>query len=125
EVSSKQEVNAAATVSTVSTLPAAEKATPAKLLEKRFTIRDFEIKRTLGTGSFGRVHLVVHTETGNHYALKALKKSEVVRLKQVEHTINERNILEIVNMPFTVNMLGSFQDAKHLFLVLEYVSGGE
>ncbi len=52
--------------------------------------------RTLGTGSFGRVHLVKLNETGQFYALKALRKSEVVKLKQVEHTLNEKTILEQV-----------------------------
>lgn len=54
-----------------------------------------------------------------------MKKSEIVRLKQVEHTINEKNILDEIDHPFVVNMLGSFQDCNNLFFVLEFVSGGE
>jgi serine/threonine protein kinase len=85
-------------------------------------LKDFEIMRTLGTGSFGRVHLAKLNSTGVFYAMKALKKSEIVKLRQVEHTINEKTILEQISMPFTVNLLCTFQDPLHLFIVMEYVS---
>ena len=62
---------------------------------------------------------------GKHYAMKVLRKSEIVKLKQVEHTINEKHILEKLEFPFLVNLLGTFQDANNLYLVLEYVQGGE
>lgn len=88
-------------------------------------LSDFTILRTLGTGSFGRVHLVKLNSTGVYYAMKALKKSEIVKLRQIEHTLNEKAILEQISMPFTVNLLCTFQDALHLFIVMEYVSGGE
>ncbi|KAJ3227679.1 hypothetical protein HK099_000784 [Clydaea vesicula] len=90
-----------------------------------YSLSDFTVLRTLGTGSFGRVHLVKLNCSGVYYAMKALKKSEIVRLKQVEHTLNEKKILAQVSMPFTVNLFCTFQDSVHLFLVLEYVSGGE
>lgn len=93
--------------------------------KKKFKLGDFEIMRTLGTGSFGRVHLVKLKETGKYYAMKVLRKSEVVRLKQVEHTINEKHILDMIQFPFLVHMLGSFQDSANLYMVLEYVVGGE
>ena len=47
------------------------------------TLADLEVKKTLGTGSFGRVLLVRHIPTGKHYAMKVLKKAQVVRMKQV------------------------------------------
>jgi serine/threonine protein kinase len=89
------------------------------------SLTDFNISRTLGTGSFGRVHLVQHKMTGQFFAMKVLKKSEVVRLKQVEHIINEKTILEKTHHPFLVNMVATFQDAVNIYMVLEYVSGGE
>jgi serine/threonine protein kinase len=85
-------------------------------------LKDFEIMRTLGTGSFGRVHLAKLNSNGAYYAMKALKKSEIIKLRQVEHTINEKTILEQISMPFTVNLLCTFQDSLHLFIVMEYVS---
>ncbi|KAJ3191708.1 camp-dependent protein kinase catalytic subunit [Irineochytrium annulatum] len=91
----------------------------------QFALRDFDLVNTLGTGSFGRVHLARVRATGKFVALKALRKAEIVRLRQVEHTVNEKKILEALECPFLVGLLGSFQDAGHCYLVLEYVQGGE
>lgn len=90
-----------------------------------YTLHDFDQLHTLGTGSFGRVKFVRHRSTGVHYALKILEKSEILRLKQVEHTINERSVLASVKHPFIVEMVASFQDTRYVYLVLEYVVGGE
>ncbi|KAI9007146.1 kinase-like domain-containing protein [Gaertneriomyces semiglobifer] len=98
---------------------------PARRSKQKFTLTDFHIDRTLGTGSFGRVHLVRLKSTGKFYAMKVLKKAEIVKMKQVEHTVNEKNILEAIEFPFLVNLLGTFQDCANLYFVLEYVQGGE
>ncbi|KAJ3019536.1 UNVERIFIED_CONTAM: camp-dependent protein kinase catalytic subunit [Siphonaria sp. JEL0065] len=92
---------------------------------KEFMIADFTIKKTVGTGSFGRVHLVKLNATGTYFALKALRKSDVIKMHQVEHILNEKAILSVLDMPFLVGMLASFQDAGHLYFVLEYIQGGE
>jgi protein kinase A len=60
-----------------------------------------------------------------YYALKVLKKSEIVKLKQVEHTNNERAVLASIQHPFIVNLWGSFQDDANLYMVMDYVAGGE
>ncbi|KAJ1565499.1 camp-dependent protein kinase catalytic subunit [Cladochytrium tenue] len=91
----------------------------------RYSINDFHIDRTLGTGSFGRVHMVRLRSSGRFYAMKVLRKSEIVRMKQVEHTVNEKSILEKLDFPFLVSMLGTFQDSANIYFVLEYVQGGE
>lgn len=64
--------------------------------------------------------------------MKVLKKSQVVRLKQVEHVVSEKNILATVKKlhgpgghPFIVNLLNSYQDHRCLFMLEEYISGGE
>ena len=64
-------------------------------------------------------------KTGEYAALKILKKSAVLRLKQVDHIISEKAILKAISHPFVVGLLGSFQDAYTLYLALEYVPGGE
>ncbi|ORY46462.1 kinase-like protein [Rhizoclosmatium globosum] len=97
----------------------------ATIKKKRYDLSDFHIDRTLGTGSFGRVHLVRLKSTGNFYAMKVLIKHEVVKMKQVEHTINERDILMRLDYPFLVELLGTMQDASNLYFVLEFVQGGE
>lgn len=93
--------------------------------KQKSSLDDFKVVRTLGTGSFGRVHLVQLKTSGKFMAMKVMKKKEVVRLKQVEHTVNEKDILTATNHPFLVNLISSFQDCNNLFFVLEYVPGGE
>jgi protein kinase A len=73
------------------------------------TLEDFERKRTLGTGSFGRVMLVRHLKTNRYYAMKILDKQKVIKLKQVEHTLNEKKILQAITFPFLVNLAFSFK----------------
>lgn len=91
----------------------------------KMSLSDFLIVRTIGTGSFGRVHLVQHKESKEFYAMKVLNKAQVVKMKQVEHTINEKKILEVIDHPFLVSMITSFQDDQNLYMVLEYIIGGE
>ena len=88
-------------------------------------LKDCELRATLGTGSFGRVRLIKHKSDNGYYALKMLKKSEVIHLKQVDHVKTEKKILEEIQHPNIVNMLGAFQDDKALYLLLDYVIGGE
>ena len=59
------------------------------------------------------------------FALKIRKKSEVIYLKQVEHVKTEKKLLETISHPFIVNLMGAFQDEKNLYLMLEYIIGGE
>jgi protein kinase A len=91
----------------------------------KLKLSDFHTLRTLGTGSFGRVHLVQSRVNARYYAIKVLKKSEVLRLKQVEHSNNEKHILEAVAHPFLINLWGTFQDNVNLYMVMDYVPGGE
>ncbi|RXM97397.1 cAMP-dependent protein kinase catalytic subunit alpha [Acipenser ruthenus] len=70
---------------------------------------DFERQKTLGTGSFGRVMLVKHKGTEQYYAMKILDKQKVVKLKQIEHTLNEKRILQAVCFPFLVRLEYAFK----------------
>lgn len=63
--------------------------------------------------------------TGRYWALKVIKKSEVVRLKQEKQILNEKNILGGIRHPFIVELVQCFQDVAHLYMVLEYVAGGD
>ncbi|EEQ97201.1 cAMP-dependent protein kinase catalytic subunit, putative [Perkinsus marinus ATCC 50983] len=79
------------------------------------------------TGTFGRVRVVKikGSKDRTPFALKILKKSEIVRLRQVEHVRAERAILENLSHPFIVNLFATFRDDKRLFMLMEYVNGGE
>ncbi|TRM68945.1 putative cyclic AMP-dependent protein kinase catalytic subunit [Schizophyllum amplum] len=90
-----------------------------------YRLEDFYIQRTLGTGSFGRVLLVRSKHNLRFYAIKVLNKDKVVRMKQIEHTNNERDMLHRVNHNFIINLWGAFQDGNNLYMVMDFVPGGE
>eukprot|EP00413_Alexandrium_margalefii_P047884 CAMPEP_0204584322 /NCGR_PEP_ID=MMETSP0661-20131031/46272_1 /ASSEMBLY_ACC=CAM_ASM_000606 /TAXON_ID=109239 /ORGANISM="Alexandrium margalefi, Strain AMGDE01CS-322" /LENGTH=324 /DNA_ID=CAMNT_0051593759 /DNA_START=33 /DNA_END=1007 /DNA_ORIENTATION=+ len=88
-------------------------------------VTDFSLGKTLGTGAFGRVRFVTYVATGKPYALKTLKKAAIIKMKQVDHIVSEKAILSRMVHPFIVNMWGSFHNERYVFMVLEYVVGGE
>ncbi|TFK87405.1 kinase-like protein [Polyporus arcularius HHB13444] len=90
-----------------------------------YRLSDFIIQRTLGTGSFGRVHLVRSKHNLRFYAIKVLNKDKIVRMKQESHTRNEQMMLQAVQHPFIINLWGAFQDTSNLYMVMDFVPGGE
>jgi serine/threonine protein kinase len=79
----------------------------------------------IGTGAYGKVLLVKKKGDNELYAMKVLKKKFIRKNKQVQHTWNERKILESINNPFILKMRYAFQTDKKLFYVLDYCPGGE
>jgi protein kinase A len=83
------------------------------------------VLRTLGTGSFARVHLVQSKFNSRFYALKVWKKKQVVKTKQVEHTCDEIRMLSKIKHPFLMRLWGTFQDSKNLYMVNDFLEGSE
>lgn len=92
---------------------------------KRLTKKDFETISVIGKGSFGTVTLVRKKDTHRLYAMKALKKKDIIGTSQIENLMTERRILELVKHPFIVQMDFAFQSKGKFFFVLEYCPGGE
>ncbi len=92
---------------------------------KKLSLDDYRIKKTVGTGSFGRVKLIQRKRDDKYYALKILKKAEIIKLKQIDHILSEISILNMIDHPFIVEMDGITQDPRYLYIVLEYIPGGE
>jgi len=100
--------------------------------QNHFRPEDFSLGKTLGTGTFARVSLVKlakpkdEKERNQVYALKVLRKTEIIRLRQVEHVRNERNVLaKVAGFPFITHMIASFQDYDSLYMLLDFCPGGE
>uniref|UniRef100_A0A3B5L754 Ribosomal protein S6 kinase n=1 Tax=Xiphophorus couchianus TaxID=32473 RepID=A0A3B5L754_9TELE len=89
----------------------------------------FELLKVLGKGGYGKVfqvRKVTGAASGKIFAMKVLKKAMIVRnAKDTAHTKAERNILEEVKHPFIVDLIYAFQTGGKLYLILEYLSGGE
>ncbi|KAJ4968750.1 hypothetical protein NE237_015451 [Protea cynaroides] len=86
---------------------------------------DFELLTMIGKGAFGEVRVCREKASGNVYAMKKLKKSEMLRRGQVEHVKAERNVLAEVDSNCIVKLYCSFQDDEFLYLIMEYLPGGD
>lgn len=86
---------------------------------------DFELLTMIGKGAFGEVRVCKEKTTGQVYAMKKLKKSEMLRRGQVEHVKAERNLLAEVDSNCIVKLYCSFQDEEFLYLIMEYLPGGD
>ena len=80
-------------------------ATLQQIKPKRVKLSDYTFEQTLGTGSFGRVKLSKNKVSGNYVATKILKKFEIIKLRQVDHILNEVKILSILDHPFLVRII--------------------
>jgi serum/glucocorticoid-regulated kinase 2 len=94
----------------------------------RPNVQMFSMLRVLGKGSFGKVVLVQKQEgkeSGHLFAMKILRKTYLVKRRQIERTRTERKVLSSVNHPFIMKLHYAFQTDDKLYLVLDYCPGGE
>ena len=97
-----------------------------QIFVNKISINDYIIQETVGTGSYGRVRICRNKKTNKVYALKILKKTEILRLKQVDHIYSEYIILSMIYHPFIIEMKGvNTTDQYNLYFLLEYIPGGE
>ncbi|KAK6936336.1 Protein kinase domain [Dillenia turbinata] len=102
------------------------RASPSNPCSKdRTSIEDFEIIKPISRGAFGRVFLARKRATGDLFAIKVLKKADMIRKNAVESILAERNILISVRNPFVVRFFYSFTCRENLYLVMEYLNGGD
>jgi protein kinase A len=94
-------------------------------IDRSIQFKDLVKFRILGVGTFGKVWLASHKKTGKPYALKMLNKREIIGHHQVEGVIREKNIMTSIDHPFVITLISTFQDDKHLYMLLELVQGGE
>lgn len=73
--------------------------------KRKVNLTDYELTTTLGTGSFGRVMLCKNKKSGEYFAMKRLKKADIIKLRQVDHVISENTILADIDHPFLVSYL--------------------
>jgi serine/threonine protein kinase len=89
------------------------------------TLEDFELLFLVGKGAFGKVWKVKKKDSGKIYAMKVLKKIEVLEQNLVEHTNLERDIMAVFGThPFIINLHYAFQTQDRLHFVLDYLPGG-
>ena len=87
--------------------------------------KDLEVRRLLGCGTFGRVRLVLHGATRNSYALKGMRKEQIITMKQQTNILNEKKILVMMDHPFILKLVACYQDSAEVYMLLELALGGE
>ena len=92
---------------------------------KNWKLEDFEKLEEIGNGSFGKVFKCQNKKTKKFYALKELKKRLIIDLKLVQYALNEKMHQMELSCPFIVKLYSTFQDEKRLYMLMEYVVGGE
>ncbi|KAI9892892.1 MAG: hypothetical protein M1814_001051 [Vezdaea aestivalis] len=88
-------------------------------------LNHFRLLRVVGKGAFGKVRIVERKDSGLTFALKYIRKDEVVRSESVRNIIRERRMLEHLNHPFLCNLRYSFQDVEYLYIVVDLMNGGD
>ncbi|KAF3930422.1 Phototropin-2 [Dactylellina cionopaga] len=96
-----------------------------RLRRTRMNAEDFHTIKVIGKGAFGEVRLVQKKDNGKIYAMKTLLKSEMFKKDQLAHVKAERDVLAESDSPWVVNLFYSFQDSIYLYLIMEFLPGGD
>lgn len=97
-----------------------------RINKQKISVEDFNIINVLGTGSYGKVFLVSRkNDESSVYAMKVIKKKNMISKGRIQETKNELKILSSLNFPFIVNLKMAFQNERKLYILTDYCGGGE
>ncbi|XP_061478757.1 rho-associated protein kinase 2 [Rhineura floridana] len=100
-----------------------------KVVEKigalQMKAEDYDVVKVIGRGAFGEVQLVRHKITQKAYAMKLLSKFEMLKRSDSAFFWEERDIMAFANSPWVVQLFSAFQDDRYLYMVMEYMPGGD
>ncbi|XP_056283845.1 rho-associated protein kinase 2-like isoform X3 [Pseudoliparis swirei] len=99
--------------------------TASQLRDLQVKLDDFDKVKLIGRGAYGEVHLVRHRASEKVYAMKQLTKFEMIKRSDSAFFWEERHIMAFSNSPWIVQLCCAFQDDRHLYMVMEYMPGGD
>jgi len=103
-------------------------STPKEIDFSKMTLKDITKNKILGKGTFGTVYLVESTSKSpvqGVWALKMMNKAHIVECEQTANVVNESLVLQELKHPFILTLFSTFQDRDSLYMLLEFVQGGE
>lgn len=92
---------------------------------KKISLDDFKLLKVIGRGSFGKVYLVRKKDDGLPYAMKILRKDQLIKKNLLVKTQAERDILEKIKNPYIVGLHYAFQSETKLYFFIDFLNGGE
>ncbi|KAL2549945.1 Serine/threonine-protein kinase AtPK2/AtPK19 [Forsythia ovata] len=92
--------------------------------EKTVGLEDFEFLKVVGQGAFGKVYQVRKIGSSEIFAMKVMRKDNIIKKNHAEYMKTERDILTKIDHPFVVKLRYSFQTKYRLYLVLDFINGG-
>ncbi|KAJ1814802.1 Serine/threonine-protein kinase [Coemansia sp. RSA 2598] len=96
-----------------------------RLRRTKLSVNDFNTVKVIGRGAFGEVRLVQKRDTGKIFAMKILRKNEMIKKDQLAHVRAERDVLAESDSLWVVQLYFSFQDVRNLYLIMEFLPGGD
>ncbi|KAJ2656584.1 Serine/threonine-protein kinase [Coemansia sp. RSA 1200] len=96
-----------------------------RLRRTKLSVNDFQTVKVIGRGAFGEVRLVQKHDTGKIFAMKILRKTEMIKKDQLAHVRAERDVLAESDSMWVVQLYFSFQDSRNLYLIMEFLPGGD
>ncbi|XP_063170652.1 rho-associated protein kinase 2 [Candoia aspera] len=96
-----------------------------KIRDLQMKVEDYDVVKVIGRGAFGEVQLVRHKITQKAYAMKLLSKFEMLKRSDSAFFWEERDIMAFANSPWVVQLFSAFQDDRYLYMVMEYMPGGD
>ena len=94
-------------------------------IREKLTIQDYESLNIIGRGAFGEVHVCRNKKTNEIVAIKKIKKSVLFQKNQIKHTRDEQDFLSKIKSNWIVELKCSFQEGDYLYLIMEYLPGGD
>mmetsp|Transcript_10880 Transcript_10880/g.12339 ORF Transcript_10880/g.12339 Transcript_10880/m.12339 type:complete len:256 (+) Transcript_10880:46-813(+) len=95
------------------------------LEDNEISMKNLKMGRVVGEGAWGSVRHAKHKNTGKSYAVKTMSKYSLIEQKQADHAKSERDILSSIDHPFLVKLEKFEQDSRRIYMVQEFVNGGE
>uniref|UniRef100_A0A8C7R1I2 Rho-associated protein kinase n=1 Tax=Oncorhynchus mykiss TaxID=8022 RepID=A0A8C7R1I2_ONCMY len=96
-----------------------------KMRDLQVKLDDFDRVKMIGRGAYGEVQLVRHKASQKVYAMKKLSKFEMIKRSDSAFFWEERDIMAFSNSPWVIQLCCAFQDDRHLYMVMEYMPGGD